>query len=154
MSSSAPASCVGLAAGEHHPTAGEAQASGPIERPITREMVAFTGLVRSAGHGVVFKDEEGTGADRLMAPALHDRLQALGALVAEQWPGVMLRVTEAWDENGEHSGRSLHYEGRAADLTTSDRDAEKLGCLAGLAVQAGFSWVSREGSHVHASVNR
>jgi hypothetical protein len=110
--------------------------------------------VFNADTAILFKDEENTGADRLMAPRLQEKLGALGLLVEEQWPALKLRVTEAWDENGEHSGQSLHYEGRAADVTTSDRDMDKLGCLAGLALRAGFDWVQREGSHVHASVKR
>ena len=90
-----------------------------------------------------------------MTTKLGNKLDALANLVKAEWPGVKLRVTEAWDENDEHSPGALHYEGRAADLTTWPVDGVKLGRLSGLAIDAGFDWVYFENSaHIHVSVKK
>jgi len=75
----------------------------------------------SATTNIVFKNEEGTAADRMMTANLKAKLDALAALVQAEWKNTKLRVTEAWDENDRHAPRSLHFEGRAADLTTHPR---------------------------------
>jgi hypothetical protein len=136
--------------GERSPNTAEAEAAGPPGPPLTRSR-----LVRCQHTAIVFKDEEKTQADRMMTPRLRQRLVRLAALVQRRWPDVELRVTEAWDEQREHGKLSLHYEGRAADVTTSDMDPTKLGVLAQLAVESGMDWVYFEdATHVHVSVRK
>lgn len=84
-----------------------------------------------------------------------DALNKLEKIVKETWPSIKLRVIAAWDveTSHRHDSSSLHYEGRAVDITTSDRDRSKLGLLARLAVEAGFDWVKYVQKYrVHASV--
>ena len=144
-----------LELGQKVPDDSEINVCGAITKKIKRTDPEFAMLVENTNAGVVFKDEEGTGADRMMSQRLKSGLDALAPLVAAEWSGVKLRVTEAWDEDNEHTGDSLHYEGRAADITTSPVDGNKLGRLGQLAVDAGLDWVYFENSaHVHVSVKK
>ena len=142
-----------LRLGDQVPRGRERDSIGAISAPIARGARRFEHLRKVRAGKIVFKDEEGTGADRVMTRRLEQRLRRLSKRVEAEWPGVHLRVTEAWDEDGEHGAGSAHYEGRAADLTCSDLDPSKLGRLAWLAVRSGFDWVYYENrTHVHASV--
>lgn len=144
-----------LRLGEYVPAKSEKDTVGALVAPVQRKTDPFNLLVQASDVNIVFKDEERTGADRRMTPRLRDGLGRLGVLVSARWPGVKLRVTEAWDEDDEHGKSSVHYEGRAADITTSDMDRTKYGELAGLAVKAELDWVYYENPyHVHVSVRR
>lgn len=144
-----------LALGERMPNEPEAQVVGEADAPISRSSTAFKSLVECEDCPFVFKDEERNKSDRLMTPRLRRGLTQLSKLVSQTWPKLELRVTEAWDDRREHGSGSMHYEGRAADITTSDQDPAKLGKLAALAVRAGLDWVYYENaSHVHVSVKR
>jgi hypothetical protein len=145
------------------PNVPEAQASGAITAPITPGSPGYADLVFDTNPDIVYKDEEngdgkGTGndnTDHQMTRELQARLAVLAASVKVEFPGLRLRVTEAFDLDGEHSAAALHYEGRAADITVSDLDQAKLGRLAQLAVDAGLDWVLYEDTqHVHVSVGK
>jgi len=145
---------------QHVPKTSEAEAVGKILKKIKRGSPEFKFLVYNDSKEIIFKNEEnnqpGLEADRMMTPRLREKLALLSLHVKHEYAGkIKLRVTESWDENGEHNPNSTHYEGRAADITTSDLDSTKLGRLAQLAVDAGFDWVYYENAaHVHVSVKK
>ncbi|MFN5221341.1 MAG: hypothetical protein ACK5FE_10635, partial [Cyanobacteriota bacterium] len=105
--------------GQKVPNTSEAQASGAATTKIKRNTAEFNSLVRYESDDVIFKDEEGTGADRMMTSRLKEKVDNLAVLVKGEWNGIKLRITEGWDEQNEHSENSVHYEARAVDITTS-----------------------------------
>jgi hypothetical protein len=144
-----------LAVGQRVPNDAEARVVGVADAPVKAGRERSAGLVSCTDCPFVFKDEERNQSDRMMTPRLRASLLQLSKLVKQTWPKLELRVTEAWDDRREHGAESVHYEGRAADITTSDQDPTKLGVLAALAVKSGFDWVFYEdASHVHVSVRR
>jgi Hedgehog amino-terminal signalling domain len=148
----APPANDALQIGSMVPHKAERDVVGAATTIIRRGTPEFQALTKNNNADVVFKDEEGTGADRVMTAKLSANVNALAALVKSEWPETKLRITEAWDENMEHGTNSVHYEARAADLTTSPVDGSKLGRLGRLAVNAGFDWVFYENAlHVHVS---
>lgn len=141
--------------GEKVPNTSEAKAVGQPTTKIKRGTPEFATLKENNNAKIVFKDEEGTGADRMMTAALMAKADKLADLIDSEWPSFKLRVTEAWDEDDEHSSNSTHYEARGIDLTTHPLDSTKYGRLGRLAVNAGFEWVWYENEfHVHASLRK
>ncbi len=142
----------------------EPAASGRMVCRIKRDSCVYGRLVALREPTIVFKQEEAPPfdtEDSLMHPALLQPLARLNLLVQAEWgSAVQLRVTDAYDSLLEHDPPqaeerltySLHYEGRAVDLTTWPVDRSRYGRLCALAHCAGFDWVLNEGTHCHASV--
>lgn len=146
-----------LTIGQKVPNQSEKATVGAATSAIKRATPEFQALVRNDNPDIVFKDEDlpVVGADHMMTAKLQQKADALATLVKNEWAGVKLRITEAWDENNEHGTKSVHYEARAVDITTSPVDGSKLGRLGRLAVNAGFDWVFFEDAlHVHASMSK
>ena len=131
---------------------------------IKRNTCAYYKLVGNLDSKMIFKGEEEPPYDEediLMHPAMLLPLSRLSDLVAQEWGGAyQLRITDAYDSLLEHdlnqpdenSRISLHFEGKAIDLTTWPRSPAQYARLCALAHCAGFAWVHNEGDHCHAAV--
>jgi hypothetical protein len=131
---------------------------------IERDSCAYQRMVGNLEPTIVFKQEEVwpySSEDVVMHPAMLQPLSRLNQLVLAEWDNsIQLRVTDAYDSLLEHDPDqtdpdrkySLHFEGRAIDLTTWPVDPILYGRLCALAHCAGFDWVHNEGTHCHASI--
>jgi hypothetical protein len=158
-----------LIVGQHISASGsytetERSVSTPMVCHLQRDSCGYNQLVGILDPTIVFKQEEESPYDTediLMHPAMLTPLSRLNRLVQAEWgDDVQLRVTEIYDSLLEHdppeseprSRYSLHYDGRAIDLTTWPVDQNRYGRLCALAHCAGFDWVHHEGNHCHASI--
>jgi len=142
----------------------ERSASTAMVCHLQRDSCGYNQLVGILDPTIVFKQEEASPYDTediLMHPAMLTPLSRLNRLVQAEWgDAFQLRVTDTYDSLLEHdppeseprSRYSLHYDGRAIDLTTWPVDQSRYGRLCALAHCAGFDWVHHEGNHCHASI--
>jgi hypothetical protein len=142
----------------------ERTASTPMLCHLERDSCGYNQLLGILDPSIVYKREENPPYDTediLVHPAMIPPLSRLNHLVQTEWGGKFkLRVTDAYDSLLEHdppesepiTRYSLHYEGRAIDLTLWPVDQSQYGRLCALAHCAGFDWVLNEGTHCHASI--
>lgn len=142
----------------------ESLAVGRMECHVTRDSCAYNRLVGKLDPSIIYKKEESSpfdSEDLLVHPAMVQPLTRLNQLVQAEWGGtVQLRITDAYDSLLSHDPTdsnpatrySLHYEGRAVDLTTLPVDYDRYPRLCALAICAGFDWVHNETTHCHASI--
>lgn len=139
------------------------RAAGALTQPISAASPALRRLVRNDNADIEFADEEmekqprpaKSYEDHYATLACSARLDHLAWLVKRRWPGVFLRVLEAWDQERRHGPASLHYEGRAFDLATSELSRAPLNELGGLALRAGFHFVAHHSrDYIHVACRR
>jgi hypothetical protein len=171
-----------LKAGSRHPNIRETYAVEVTSIEIyERDSYEFdTFLIQYPYDNVVFKNEEtwtttynrnrkiwanpllDDNTDFYMTPYLADKVNELQNSLEALSKRFIIRITDAYDYNFEHKKtyyRSLHYTGRAADITIYDTYQSKnridlLPLLYRLCVDVGFDFVLyHKGSHIHASVS-
>ena len=155
-----------LALKEKWPTVEEVDSSGAVTSKIVRGDSEYKKLSKNVNSDIKFKLEEiGNDDDQRMNTNLSTCIDTLAQKVKTEWvnagkPLYKLRVTEAYDGDDEHGAKSIHYEGRAADINlwdikNSKVDTSHLDRLAGLATESDFDWVFYEDIlHVHVSCKK
>ncbi|MFP6904491.1 MAG: hypothetical protein VCG02_04670 [Verrucomicrobiota bacterium] len=98
-------------------------------------------------------DNDDVEDDHVFHWAMEEPFRRLVELMEQA--GGRLKVQDVYRAEGVHAPKSLHKQGRAADLTTANPERIPLGRLAKLCVAAGFDWVffeAKGGFHIHVSV--
>ena len=139
-------------ANTHLPNYGEGRASGSMG---SYPFLPKHDLVHIDDDRVWWESEHDTNDtedDHIIHRSMEEPLRRLIELVDQR--NAVLKVQDAYRDEGIHAKKSLHKEGRAIDLTAEGMGLEE---LAKLAWAAGFDWVYNEapkrgGAHVHASV--
>src|SRR5688572_17177693 len=86
------------------PNVSEGAAVGAFKAAILRNSSEFKRLIRNGNPDIVFKGEErNRDDDRMMTPRLSEKCDALAELVQKEFPGLKLRITEAWDDSRTHA---------------------------------------------------
>ncbi len=138
-----------------------------------------TFLIKYPYDNISFKNEEGwtsvynrnpeiwinplidDDSDYYMTPLLAEKVNELQNKLENMSQRFIIRITDAYDYNLEHKRsyyRSLHYTGRAADITIYDTyrcmtRVDLLPLLYMMCKEVGFDFILyHKGSHIHASV--
>lgn len=160
---------IDIAIGQMLPNVSESKAAGLSKlskreaKSVKTRPVVLVNFNKAYGNNIViFKNEESSvfaRDDEYMTASTASKLNVLAEKVKKSLPNSTIRVTEAFDKNGEHANYSTHYDGRALDLTLVNQEGalnnKNLSALAILAREAGFDWVFYEDSfHIHVSSQR
>ena len=140
-----------LSLNQRFPAKDEIEVCGNIRDVIERDSGRFRRiLVRNTNDQVDYINDDA----RRMTSRTKSKLDVLASLVISEWSSDKVHVARAWtDQVVASDPASLHYEGRSVRLQTKNSDKDKLGRLAGLAIEAGFDWVEyTDSNYIRASV--
>jgi hypothetical protein len=144
---------------ESRPAGSEQFASQAIKAPILPTCTRYTSLItKNISSSIIFANSSVDSSPQIMTAGLSSALDRLTVSVTSffglQYKLVIVAAYAISPPNIEPSFPSLHYEGRAANLTLSPTPTiTQLGQLANLATTSGFSWVFfATTTYIHVSV--
>uniref|UniRef100_A0A4W3I343 Hedgehog protein n=1 Tax=Callorhinchus milii TaxID=7868 RepID=A0A4W3I343_CALMI len=117
-------------------------ASGRYEGKITRNSERFKELTPNYNPDIIFKDEEDSGADRLMTQVQQPGLMNLSSL-GHVWKGLKIVLSQAFEEIGANSLPTLRSHKLSIEVSTSQRRRKKKTQAVQTAGEAGNRWMFR-----------